>query len=164
MAGEDDGLLRSTVGNELTTGRETHALSKLHTGAWLNGQRGALQYGKVLVDVVDVVGRQRHVLVNQTTNLLSVSGNHRKLAFLRSANAIAHEHNLHLDMTTVSGSSRNLHLYRVQRRSTTIGIKVHTKVYLVILIIDDFHRFRVFIVTHSKPHLDIASLTKGGTY
>ena len=123
-----------------------------------------MQHGQVFVNVVHVVGRQRHVLVNQTTNLLSVSGNHRELAFLRSANAIAHKHNLHLDMTPVSCSGRNLHLDRVQRCASTIGIQIHAKVYLVVLVIDDFHCFLVFVVAYRQPHLHVAGLTEGGTH
>ena len=42
VAGEDDRLLRCTVGNEFTTGRETHALSKLNACTWFDGQRNSL--------------------------------------------------------------------------------------------------------------------------
>ena len=60
-----------------------------------------------------MVGRQRHVFVNHAANLLTVDSYHGKLAFLWRVNAIADEHDLHLDVATIGCISRNLHLDRV---------------------------------------------------
>ena len=164
MAGKDDRFLRCTVGNEFTTGRETHALSKLNTGSWFDGQRSTLQNGQVFVDIVHVVSCQRHVFINHAADLLTVDSYHGKLAFLWRVNAVTDEHDLHLDVTTVSSSSRNLHLDRVQRCPPTISIQIHAKIYLIVFVVNDFHCFGVLVVTHRQPHLHIAGLTEGGAY